>query len=199
MVPAAPTEFADALRAARRGDDAAWRVLYLGHASPVLGYLRAQRAPSPEDLLGEVWLQAVRDLQRFEGDETGFRAWLLTIAHHRLLDARRASSRRPSEVSADSPGGDPVNEHEAAPGAQLEAEQELGRLLDGLPERQRSVLYLRYVLDLPQHDVARIMGVSTPAMKMIQARATKALERRVRELDREDRALPSTSDGRSGD
>jgi RNA polymerase sigma-70 factor (ECF subfamily) len=195
MDPRATPDFDATLHAARRGDDAAWRSLYVAHASPVLGYLRAQRAPDPEDLLGEVWLQAVRDLEKFSGDDAGFRSWLLTIAHHRLLDLRRARGRRPVEVGTEPAGVEP-EARDALPGEQMEAEQELGALLDGLPERQRSCLYLRYVLDLPQRDVARILGVSTPAMKMLQARATRALEQRVRELDAA--TLPSGEPGRLG-
>lgn len=195
MMP--PRDFAALLAAARRGDDEAWRVLYEQHAPAVLGYLRAQRAPLPEDLLGEVWLQAVRDLGRFDGDAGGFRGWLFAIAHHRLLDARRTTARRPLEVDGngllEAVGGE-------QPGAadQVEAEQQLNRLLDGIPERQRSVLYLRFVLDLPQRDVARALGVSTPAMKMLQARALRSLRARVAALQaagEDPVALPS-ADGR---
>lgn len=182
MPPGSTDQFASTISAARSGDQQAWRSLYDRHASPVLGYLRAQRAPSPEDLLGEVWLQAVRDLPRFAGDEAGFRAWLLTIAHNRLLDARRAAARRPAELSGaelvDGAGG-----IEEAAADRVEAEHELARLLEGMPERHRSVLYLRFVLDMPQRDVAHVLGVSTPAMKMLQARAVRSLEKRVAELE----------------
>lgn len=200
-MPTTELDFAELLDSARRGDDRAWRKLYLRHASPVLGYLRSQRAPSAEDLLGEVWLQAVRDFARFSGDERGFRAWLLSIAHHRLLDARRSISRRPVELGA------ALDEHAiVAPSDQptldaaILAEEELGELLDGLPERQRSLLYLRYVLDLPQAEVASVLGMSTPAVKMLQGRALRALERRIRELDKvrvRIRPLPLDEDGRS--
>lgn len=180
MAPAL-AQFQQVLDAARRGDRDAWAELYHAHASPVLGYLRAQRAPSPEDLLGEVWVQAVRDLSRFSGEEWGFRAWLLTIAHHRLLDARRAAARRPAEV-----GGEDLLEAAGAEGedasSRLEAEQQLLRLLDGIPERQRSALYMRFVLDMSQRDVAGALGISTPAMKMLQARATRSLEQRIEQL-----------------
>lgn len=200
-MPTSP-DFEVLLAAARRGDDDAWRALYLDHSPAVLGYLRSQRAPSAEDLLGDVWLQAVRDLNRFDGDERGFRAWLLAIAHNRLLDARRAARRRPLEVD------DTLVEHasnrdrEDEASRQLEAEQELVRLLDGIPERHRQVLYLRYVLDMPQRDVARVLGVSTPAMKMLQTRATRSLQRRVQHLRESDaagqQALPSSRSRRSG-
>ena len=86
MVAQLPHDFATTLAAARRGDGDAWRTLYLEHSSPVLGYLRAQRAPSPEDLLGEVWLQAVRDLTRFSGDAAGFRSDLTSAGVTLLAD-----------------------------------------------------------------------------------------------------------------
>lgn len=192
-------DFRETLRSARAGADRAWRDLYLQHASPVLGYLRSQRAPSPEDLLGEVWLQAVRDLHRFDGDERGFRAWLLSIAHNRLLDARRSISRRPIESGAEA--SDTIVDEQAVPDAQLLAEEELAELLDGMPERQRSLLYLRFVLDLPQAEVAKVMGMSTPAVKMLQGRSLRALERRVQELDKvtiQIRSLPLRDEERSG-
>ncbi|MCW2927189.1 MAG: polymerase, sigma-24 subunit, subfamily [Thermoleophilia bacterium] len=204
MDPSPPTDFQRVLEAARRGEDGAWRALYLAHAPAVLGYLRAQRAVSPEDLVGEVWLQAVRDLHRFTGDEGGFRGWLMTIAHHRLLDARRAATRRPVEVAEEAGYTAASSEPEAV--EQVGAEQDLHRLLDGMPERQRTVLYLRYVQDMSQREVATLLGVSTPAMKMLQARALRALDRRVRELDAADAqasadagvgALPFDPEGRS--
>ena len=199
MTPEAD-DFDRVLDAARRGDDAAWRDLYERHAPAVLGYLRAQRAPSPEDLLGETWLQAVRDLGRFDGAEGGFRSWLLTIAHNRLLDARRSASRRPVEVNADA-APEPTGPEDGDAVVRAQAQEQLLELLDGVPERQRSLLYLRYVLDYPQRDVARILGVSVPATKMLQARALRSLERRLGELRAatSDGALPWDGSGRLGE
>lgn len=183
-------DFAAVLAAARRGDDRAWGRLYAAHAGAVLGFLRAQRAPDPEDLLGETWLHAVRDVERFDGDQAGWRSWLLTIAYHRLLDLRRARGRRPLEVGLSAAPDSPADELDAQ--RRLEAEDELDDLLEGLPQRQRTLLYLRYVLDLSQREVAGIMGMSTPATKMLQSRSLKALERRVAELGHHDgSSLPS--------
>jgi RNA polymerase sigma factor (sigma-70 family) len=52
----------------------------------------------PDDLVGEVFLQVVRNLDTFTGDEAGFRSWLFTIVHRRVLDARRRARRRPEEL-----------------------------------------------------------------------------------------------------
>ena len=64
----------------------------------------ANGAPDPEDVLGEVFLQVARDISTFDGEETGFRSWVFTIAHHRLIDARRHTARRPVDLSAGAPG-----------------------------------------------------------------------------------------------
>src|SRR6266545_5138463 len=98
-----PERFSSLLEAAREGSEAAWLELYNGLAPVVLGYLRANSSPDPEDVLSEVFLQVARDIPRFEGDERGFRSWVFTIAHHRLIDARRADARRAVEPVAETP------------------------------------------------------------------------------------------------
>ena len=51
--------------------------VYRELAPAVLGYLRSQRVRDPEDVLGEVFLQVARDLQRgrFKGDEAALRVF----------------------------------------------------------------------------------------------------------------------------
>src|SRR5919106_561490 len=93
--------FSSILEAARAGADWAWTEIYYDLSPPMLGYLRARGAPEPEDLLGEIFLQMVRDLPRFDGGESEFRAWAFTICHHRLLDDHRHRSRRPVVLASD--------------------------------------------------------------------------------------------------
>src|SRR5918996_2743201 len=95
--------FSPLLESARDGSEAAWQEIYDGLAPLVLGYLRANGSPDPEDVLSEVFLQVARDIARFDGEEPGFRSWVFTIAHHRLIDARRHSARRPVELAAEPP------------------------------------------------------------------------------------------------
>ena len=82
--------------AAQLGAEWAWTALYRDLVPSVRGYVRARGAAEPDDVVGEVFLQVVRDLGRFDGGEREFRTWLFTIAHHRLLDARRRAVRRRS-------------------------------------------------------------------------------------------------------
>ncbi len=142
--------------------------VYRALAPAVLGYLRAQRAPEPEDLLGEVFLQVARDLHRFKGDDAARRRWVFSIAHNRLLDARRRQSRRPvvadrsvPEVAV-APPDDPLD-------------PELVTALSKLTADQREVVVLRFVADLPLADVARITNRRVGAVKALQHRALDTL------------------------
>lgn len=181
----APGDFADILRRAKSGDEAAWAELYGLLAPRVLGYLRSNRAPDPEDVCGETMLQLARDVGKFEGDERGLRSWALTIAHHRLLDARRSRSRRPVDPVAEVP------EAETGPGDDAETlaldrvtAQEVRRLLATLSDNQRAVLTLRLIGDLKIDEVAKVLGKRPGAIKQLQRRGLSALEKKVKDAER---------------
>ncbi len=77
--------------------------LFTTLAPIVAGYLRLQGSAEPDDLTSDVFLGAFRNLDTFRGDEAGFRSWLFTIAHRRLLDERRRLRRRPPPEPLDGP------------------------------------------------------------------------------------------------
>jgi RNA polymerase sigma factor (sigma-70 family) len=174
-----PERFTSLLEAAREGNEAAWQDLYNSLAPAILGYLRANGAPDPEDVLGEVFLQVARDIARFDGEEPGFRSWVFTIAHHRLIDARRHSARRPVELSPEppEPGGhadDAADEALAKIGT-----DEVQRVLSVLSEDQRAVLLLRVIGDLSIEDVAKAVGKRPGAVKALQRRGLAAVKREL--------------------
>lgn len=184
------------LRAARAGAEQAWTLLYQDLAGPLLGYLTAQGARDPEDLVGEVFLQVVRDLDRFEGDEAGFRSWVFTIAHRRLIDARRAVGRRPSQPASDAELEAVLPPSTTEPDAleRLSTEQ-VHRLLEQLTDDQREVLVLRLVAGLRAGEIAEITGRPPDAVKALQKRGIRRL-RTV--LERSAAAPPGQQQGKNG-
>jgi RNA polymerase sigma factor (sigma-70 family) len=180
VVAGEPEGFAACLLAARDGDAAAWSQLYHELAPLVIGYLRAQRLPDPEDVAGEVFLQLVRDLHRFDGDAKAMRSWVLAITHHRLLDARRRDQRRPAIPTAteDLPPLLGPADTEADALAAI-AFGELDGVLRTLTDDQRTVLLLRVIADLSIEDVASVLGRRPGAIKQLQRRATAALRREL--------------------
>src|SRR5919108_6122548 len=92
--------FDDVLAAARGGEEGALRAIYEEFAPRIRGYLQGQGESEPDDLLGAIFLQVVGDLPSFEGDESAFRAWVLTIAHQRLAEDGRHAQRPLGPVPA---------------------------------------------------------------------------------------------------
>ena len=171
--------FEHVLSAARAGGEWAWERLYAELAPTVVGYLRARGAAEPEDLAGEAFLQVVRDLPRFSGDERDFRAWVFTIVHRRLIDERRRRGRRPAEPA-------PPDEVAARAGAGGDvAEEALARVSDErvreviaqLPGEQQTVVLLRILGDMTIEEVARAIGKRVGATKALQRRALRRIER----------------------
>lgn len=172
--------FDEVLVAAQTG--AAWACtrLYEDLAPVVTGYLRMQGAREPDDLASETFLGVFRNLRSFSGDEGGFRSWVFTIAHRRLIDERRRRSRRPATVPLQ------TDVHEVASPHRVERDalsslglEEAGRLLEQLTPDQRDVLLLRIVGDLTIAQVADALGKREGAIKQLQRRGLLALQRIV--------------------
>ncbi|HVL32961.1 MAG TPA: sigma-70 family RNA polymerase sigma factor [Actinomycetota bacterium] len=171
-------DFEQLLAGARAGEEWAWSELYRRLAPGVLGYLRARGAADPEDLLGECFLQVVRDLERFSGSESDLRAWIFTIAHHRAVDDLRHRARRPVSPAS----GERLAELGPVGNAEDEALRALGdasvrEALRALTEDQRTVLFLRLLAGLSIEEVATVMGKRTGAVKALQHRAVGAVRR----------------------
>lgn len=172
-------DFHAILRAARLGEDWAWARLYRDIAPAVLGYLRAHAALDAEDLTGEVFLQVVRSLSTFEGDEAGFRSWVFTISHHRLLTDRRTHARRPTGPASDALQDRPAHDNTEMQVAEILANERIRQLIESLSEGQRDVLLLRILGGLTIEEVAQIIGKRTGAVKALQRRGLAALHKQL--------------------
>ncbi|MGH9209439.1 MAG: RNA polymerase sigma factor [Acidimicrobiales bacterium] len=163
--------------AARAGSVGAFERIYRSLASQVVSYLRWHRVSDPDGLTNDVFAQVHRKLGSFEGDEQGFRSWVFTIAHHRMIDDRRRAHRQPV-VDAEAK----VDEHRSAGDVEDDAFAMLGsdrvrELLGVLSVDQRAVVLLRVVADLSVEEVAHILDKREGAVKALQHRAMNALRR----------------------
>lgn len=171
--------FAQVLDAARAGAPWALEALYRELAGPVTGYLRLHGATEPDDLASEVFVGVLTGVSGFTGDEAGFRSWVFTIAHRRLADSWRRSSRRPAVADLDVyehpftaalSGGDAEEEAIAALGT-----SRVHELCASLPRDQRAVVLLRVLGDLSVAEVAGVLGRSEASVKALQRRGLLTL------------------------
>lgn len=134
------------------------------HAEGVFGFLASiVGRQEAEDCFQETFVAALR---AYPGLEHGrnLRSWLLTIAHRKAIDNRRASARRPLPV-AEPP--EPAGRAAALNGdpAELRGDEDLRRLVQGLPPKQRGAVALRFGADLAYREIAARLGCSEPAAR----------------------------------
>jgi RNA polymerase sigma factor (sigma-70 family) len=111
-----------------------------------------------DDCFQETFLAALRAYPRLRPDSNP-RAWVLTIARNKAIDAQRANARGalPSDKLPERVASDPQ------PGGSLDGE--VWSSVRELPERQRAAVLLRFVCDLSHRDVAAALGCSEDAAR----------------------------------
>jgi RNA polymerase sigma-70 factor (ECF subfamily) len=168
--------FAALLAAAQDGSETAFARLWRDGNPALLRYLRVLAPEAAEDIAAETWVQVVRGLPRFRGDEQAWRAWLFTTSRRRALDERRRRSRRPAVPLDDVPE---ARLPEASDAAGLAMEHLSTRavlmLLAGLPPLQAEVILLRVVAGLDTESVARMVGRSPGAVRVAAHRGLRRL------------------------
>lgn len=120
-----------------------------------------------EDVIQEVFLALWKAPHRFDATRGSFATWILTVVHHRSVDAVRRESnirRRTAAPMDDEPFGP------AGPGADQDALAALtaGQVrtaLEALPTDQRKALALAYFGGYTQSEVASLTGVPLGTVK----------------------------------
>jgi RNA polymerase sigma-70 factor, ECF subfamily len=175
-------QFDAVLMAAQAGAPWALERLFTTLAPVVTGYLRLQGSAEPEDLTSEVFLAVLRNLHGFRGGESGFRSWVFTIAHRRLLDERRRRARRAPHEQLEGEAETFAHEVAAPDNVEASVDRSLGvervqSLCERLVPDQREVLLLRLLGDLSIDQTATTVGKSTGAVKALQRRGLLAIGR----------------------
>jgi RNA polymerase sigma-70 factor, ECF subfamily len=169
-------EFPAALAAAQNGSDAAFTRLWLDANPALMRYLRVIAPEVAEDVASDTWVQVVRGLRRFRGDEAAWRAWLFTTARRRVIDAsRRRSRRREEPLDEVSAAALPVTADAADEAMERLGTQSAITLLDRLPRLQAEVVLLRVVAGLDTEAVARLLGRSPGAVRVAGHRGLRRL------------------------
>jgi len=170
--------FAGVLAAACANAPWAYRRLFTTYAPRVRAYVQAGGATEPDEITNDVFLAAFQSLNKFEGDESGFRSWLFTIARRRVIDEHRKRSRRivtvstESTIEVDSAAGDVETEALANIASQWVVD-----VLNQLSADQRDVLLLRTVADCTIDQIAGILGKRPGAVKALQRRGLAAAKK----------------------
>lgn len=153
------------------GDEPALAALYDRYGRPAYSLARRICADDgiAEDVVQEVFLTFWRDPRRYVAERGAFGSWLMTLVHHKAVDAvRRESAIRRRTVPAAEDG----EEWSAPPGPGAD-KAALGAVVAGqvrdalgdLPAEQRQALALAYFGGYTQREVAALTGVPLGTVK----------------------------------
>ncbi|MEO6996554.1 MAG: sigma-70 family RNA polymerase sigma factor [Terracoccus sp.] len=143
------------------------------YGTVVLRVCRAVLGPvEADDAWSETFLAALRAWPDLP-DDANVRAWLVTVAHRKAIDVRRAQAR--GAVPVESPPDRPSRPDEQ-PEAAL-PDTELWAALAALPTKQRQCVAYHPVAGLPHAEVAAIIGGSAAAARRSAADGIATLRR----------------------
>ena len=162
-----------AIVAQARRDPAAFAPLYQAYLEPIYRYCyrRLGSREAAEDATSLVFERALRALPSFRGGS--FRAWIFAIAHNAVTDAfRRGAAEHMGELfELEDPAPPPEQVALLADERRL-----LATALALLPRDQRHVIELR-LSGVRAVEVAELLGRSPQAVRALQLRATRRLQK----------------------
>jgi len=180
---------ADLLRAHGAGDPQAFARLYDRYDRPCFLFIRrllgAAHGDVAEDLHQETWISISKNAGAFDPKTASFRAWLFTIARHKVWDHFRRqrsvvalSDQIDAAAAVPDDGPTPLQQVES-----LELAQRLVAAVDALPLAQRDVFVMFAHAGLSLEDISKATGVGLETTKS-RLRYARAALRRVLAAER---------------
>jgi RNA polymerase sigma factor (sigma-70 family) len=180
-------EESDLIHQLKEGDKAALKILFENFKSRVfntcLSYL--QHTEEAEEITQDVFLEIHRSIGNYKGEST-LSTWIYRISVNKCLDFLRHRKRKKragilvsifkkdsTELQVDSP-------HFDHPGVALENKEKaalLFKVIDKLPDQQKTAFILSQIEDLPQKEIATIMKLSEKAIESLLQRAKANLRK----------------------
>jgi RNA polymerase sigma-70 factor (ECF subfamily) len=167
------------LRAHSAGDPQAFARLYDRYDRPCFVFIRRMLGPAhadaADDLHQETWMSVSKNAASFDPRKASFRAWLFTIARHKVWDHFRrhkvavlASAEDDAAMMVPDPGPTPLEQVESR-----ELALKLVAAVEALPLEQRSafVMFAQAGLSLEEIALATGVAVETAKSRLRYARA----------------------------
>lgn len=162
------------LERCRHGDSEAFGEIYDAYARPLYAfiYYKVHHRQTAEDLLGQVWLKAVENLDRFNEKRGRISSWLYRIARNQVIDHYRRHV----------PGADIEDVWGLADPASAETDADTRLKVDMVREHltrlkptEREIVIMRVWQELSYAEIAEIVGKSQGNCKVIYSRAVAKL------------------------
>jgi RNA polymerase sigma-70 factor (ECF subfamily) len=158
------------------GDRDAFGKLYLRHLDAIYRYIFFrvnQSAEEAEDISEIVFFKAWQSLARFKEESGNFRAWIYRIAHNAVIDHYRKQNKL-EQLTEDIES----NDEDAL--ERIDKENKVATVTEALKfltDEQKQMVTLKFMNDLSNKEIAKLLGKNEEAIRAIQSRALKTLRK----------------------
>jgi len=191
-------EAAELLCKIAKGDGDAFSELYDRFSGALLALsltMLADRAEA-EDALQEVYLRVWSKAGLYDPALGKAVTWLMTITRNKCLDRIRSTKRKRTAIEKAREEME-VREEAPAPGSPLaaqEKQEQIGKALCNLPEKQRKAIELAFLKGYTQSEIAELLN---EPLGTVKARIRRGMATMREYLDREAESVDSNDDERS--
>lgn len=165
------------IREAKSGKKEAFGQLYDHYSAPIYRFvaLKVNGKEEAEDLTHETFLSAWQNLKTYKHQGFPFSSWLYQIARNKVIDHYRTRKQHTSFENLDEDILKVVGVVESNLEISL-AMDKVKQAIAQLGQEQQDVVIMKFVEDLPNEEIAKVMDKSEGAIRLLQHRAIQNLK-----------------------
>lgn len=174
------------MQLAKNGDSEAFGNIYKLYFTPIYRYifLRIQKKEETEDLVQVVFLKVYRNINNYQERKVPPLAYFFTVARNTVIDYWRKQKETNNEgtekipVELEKSSGNPL---------QIVQNKEIYKTIRAaikqLSEEQQEVIILKFINEMRNEEIAKILDKSEQAIRQLQCRALKILRKILKDSE----------------
>jgi RNA polymerase sigma-70 factor, ECF subfamily len=176
-------EIRSLIEQSRAGNTQAFGELYDLFADKIFRFikLKVKDLRQAEDILQDVFVKAWQALPKLPLENLNFNAWLYKVTSNTINDYFRKMYRAPEITELTDTLDIASNDNPAAAAQAASDASHINLALAELPSQYRQVLELRFIQDFSISETANILGKTNLAVRLLQHRALKQLQKTVKQ------------------
>jgi len=160
----------------QKGDSEAYAVIYDNFVDQIYRYIFYKvKREEVEDLVENLFLKVWENITKYKKQKkTTFKSWVFRIAHNLVVDHYRMSR---THASLDPRFSDSKRESDPLQMVQISLNNEkLKVALEKLKPNYRNILVLKFINELDNTEISKVLKKSEGSVRILQFRALKSLK-----------------------
>jgi len=166
---------------AKKGDEGAFSELYEYYITSIFRfvYFRVRSRADAEDLTQGIFLKVWNSLSNYKHKKNSFSSWLYAVARNTVIDFwKKKKDWNISELAKET-----IKDKTRPMDELLDDEQDLEKikeLMELLTDEQQEAIVLKFIDDLSNKEISKILDKNEDATRQLQSRAIKTLREHIK-------------------